>query len=83
MSDPIFFSSSFLSFPPPLQVHREEIAQLSQALYKLLERIRMIWISFARIMALDITMGIFVTLFMFSCFFNNQGSYEVVMLEVF
>ena len=81
MSDPIFFPSSFLSSAP--KVHREETAQLSQARYKLLERRCMIWIFLARIMALDITMGIVVTLFMFSCFFNNQGSYEVVMLEVF
>ena len=60
MSDSIFFSSSFLSFPPS-QVHGEGTVQLSQALYKLQDRRCMIWISFARIMALDITMGIFVT----------------------
>ena len=83
MSEPIFFSPSFLSSHPPPQVHREETAQLSQALYKHQEHRCMIWNFLARIMALDITMGIFVTLFMFSCFFNNQGSYEVVILKVF
>ena len=77
-----YFLFVFLFFVPP-QVRREETAQLSQALYKLHECRCMIWISFARTMALDITMGIFVTLFYVLCFFNNQESNEVVMLEVF
>ena len=60
------FSFRLLSFRSPLpQVHREETTQLSQTLYKLQDRRCMVWISFARIMALDITLGIFVTLFMF------------------